>query len=228
MIDDTALSRHSHRLPPPTWDAVLVAGGHGRRAGGPKALAMRDGRLMWRWQVAAMRAAGCGTIAAVLHPMAMPASNVAEALAHVRCVEADADAEMIASLQLGLRALARAQPDGRNAGPTRPVFMLPVDCPCPGAPVFAALGRAAVALELQSQPWQVVRPWVDTSSGRRRGHPVVLGPALIGAVVSLDARTGRLDRLISALPETQRIDVQVKDERICGNFNYGGLGTYET
>ena len=208
MSDDTTL----------VANAVLVAGGHGRRAGGPKALKIRDGVAMWRWQVAAMRAAGCGHIAAVLHPSAVPSGSASEretALpANVVVVTADPDAEMFASLQRGLATVATE---------TEPTFLLPVDCPCPPEPVFATLLRRAAELTSRGQRWQVIRPWVQTQAGPRRGHPVLLSPALARAVQAANPTTARLDVLIQALDAATRVDVEVDDLSICANFNRDGL-----
>ena len=213
-----------------TANAVLVAGGHGRRAGGPKALKIRDGVAMWRWQVAALRAAGCGHIAAVLHPSAVPPTSPEPAVppealesanadsvtltADVVVVPADPDAEMLASLQVGLAAVATE---------AQPTFLLPVDCPCPPERVFATLLRRAATLTLRGHRWQVIRPWVQTPTGPRRGHPVLLSPALVQAVRDADPTTGRLDRLIQALDAEVRVDVEVDDPSICANFNRDGL-----
>jgi len=200
----------------PPYNAVLVAGGHGRRAGGPKALKIRDGQLMWQWQVRAMVAAGCSQIAAVLHPAAVaaapPTPPAALGFFNLFIVTADPDAEMLASLQRGLAALSGAV--------EKPAFMLPVDCPCPSPDVFAALVERAERLNSRGKSWSVIRPWVDYEGRRRRGHPVLLGPALIDLVRAADPATGRLDRLISALPAAARADVAVTDKAICANLNH--------
>ncbi|MCO4760850.1 MAG: NTP transferase domain-containing protein [Myxococcales bacterium] len=194
--------------------AVVIAGGHGRRAGGPKALKIRDGELMWRWQARHLQALGCAPVACVLHPAALPeiSPNSSDQTPLI-VVPADPDAEMLASLQAGLAALP----------PDQPVFVLPVDCPCPPSAVFHALAARSNAAAAAEQDWQVIRPFIHTPDGPRRGHPVLLSPGFVREIAAADPESDRLDHLIAKLHETQRPDVEVTSDAIVANHNYGGL-----
>ncbi len=192
--------------PPGGLVGLLVAGGHGRRAGGPKALKPMQGELLWRWQVQRMRRAGCAHVAAVLHPTALPAED----LAHVSALRADADAPMFASVQLGLRAL-------QTMTPTAAVLLLPVDCPMPNPAVAHALWAAAEASP--SPQWAVVRP----RYGGRHGHPLLLAPRCVARLLEEAPASGRLDRLLQALPEGQALTVDVDSADVLANFNVDGV-----
>ncbi len=229
---------HDLHLAAPAWprstrdaplqvDAVLVAGGHGRRAGGPKALKDMHGQPLWRWQVAQLRALGCARVFAAVHPAALDDGVSSLALGGGSVALAvDPDGEMLSSLQAALAcrgATAEGATPGSPTGAERGLLLLPVDCPCPPRPVWAALVATARAREALGQPWQVVRPWVPTVSGPRRGHPVLLGPALLRAVAAADGRVGRLDRLIQALAPDERVDVPVDATEIRANYNGDGV-----
>lgn len=191
---------------------LLLAGGHGRRAGGPKALKRLDGALLWRVHAEALFAAGCASVVAVLHPTAMPDPAASDADAPdvdagprwLRCVQADADAPMFASLQRGL-----AQIDAADA-----VLLQPVDAGRVDPATATALRSAANA-----SAW-VVRP----RYGTRTGHPLLLLPPACAALRALDPRDGRLDHWIAALHVERRRDVEVDDPAVLANYNRDGTG----
>jgi|ETNmetMinimDraft_26_1059896.scaffolds.fasta_scaffold54920_2 CTP:molybdopterin cytidylyltransferase MocA len=194
---------------------LLLAGGHGRRAGGPKALKPMAGQPLWRWQARRMRAAGCAHVAAVLHPTAL----WTEAEAHLSMVPADADAPMFASVQAGLRVLQGLTPtNDATSGWHRPlVLMLPVDCPMPEVAVVTALLSAVDTV--QSAPWSVVRPRHEG----RHGHPLLLAPAFVQRLLGEDPRSARLDLLIRALPARQALSAEVDMPGVLANFNFDGV-----
>lgn len=192
------------RRPPPLGvAALLLAGGHGRRAGGPKALKERDGQLLWRWQCDRLAALGCRPLA-VLHPDAWLPQAGDPPLGHVR---ADPDQPPFASLQAGLRAL-----------PPGDVLVLPVDCPCPPRPVWVAVVAAAREAEARGRMWQAVQPEHDG----RGGHPVLLSAVWRAALEAMDPATARLDHALAS--STARLRVAVVHGAIHANFNLDGFG----
>lgn len=190
-------------------DAVLLAGGRGRRAGGPKALKVFDGELLWRWQAGRLLAAGVRRVAAVLHPAALtpPATPIADCIV----LSSAPAAEMFISLQQGLRALAKS-------GQRHAVMVLPVDCPLPGRQVTDALLTAAASRD----DWLVVAPQlVSGPNGGRRGHPLILARSLCATIVAAGPDS-RLDHMLAKLPAAARIDVPVDDDAILANRNRWG------
>ncbi|MEY3014676.1 MAG: hypothetical protein RIT45_3411 [Pseudomonadota bacterium] len=189
---------------------VLVAGGHGRRAGGPKALKRLDGALLWRVHAEALHAAGCARVVAVLHPAAMPdAAATDPPTPWLRCVGADPDAPMFASLQRGLATLAADE---------AAVVQL-VDAGLAAPATVAALRTGATEA---AEVW-VVRP----RHGARTGHPLWLAPAAVARLTTLDASSTRLDHWLAALPPARRLDVAVEDAGVLANFNADGIGAGE-
>ena len=215
--------RPSPEHPSPPLRGLLIAGGHGRRAGGPKALRQVGDDLAWRMQARALLAAGCDEVVAVLHPDAWLKAwtTLADpsATPGVRCVAADPDAPMFASVQRGLTVMA----DGADAADVR-WALLPVDCPMPGAAVLRALRDAAdgdedAAKSRDDDGWWVARPFVATAHGPRFGHPLLLAPVAAAALRAMDATETRLDRWIAGLDAAARLDVEVADAGILANHN---------
>lgn len=199
--------------PPRIVDAVLLGGGHGRRAGGPKALRLVEGELAWRRQARLMRAWGCREVVAVLHPDAF-ADGPPPPLAcgGVRAVRADPDAPMFASLQEGLRAL-------RAPGAAAPdwILQLPVDCPWPGDAVADALLAKAAGLPPDDRRVGAIRPQHAPSG--RHGHPLLLRTAASAELTWMDARFARLDRWLETMREGGVLSVPVQTEAILANHN---------
>lgn len=193
---------------------LLLGGGHGRRAGGPKALKQLDDVPLWRHQARRLRAAGCTDVVAVLHPDAFPAALDAPE-AGVVAVRSDPDAAAFASLQRGLAAV----PGDRSA------LVLPVDCPCPPRAVAVALVAAGLAARLRATRWLAARPVVRTAADLppRAGHPVLLAPAFCAQLAVANPETARLDHLLAALAAAERLDVEVATDAILANFNRDGL-----
>ena len=190
--------------------ALLLAGGHGRRAGGPKAGKIRAGLPLWRWQVARLQALGCEPVAAVVHPGVLAGETNAVSAAIE--LASDPDAPPFASLQQGLRAL-----------PDRDVLLLPIDCPCPPRAVQVLLCAEVLAARLRDQPWAVVRPRVLVQGEPRHGHPVLLSAAFCAELLALSGPEARLDQRIRDLPPGMRRDVEVHDAAVLANFNADGF-----
>lgn len=178
---------------------VLLAAGHGRRAGGPKALKVLDGRPLWRVQASAM-VAEFGCVVAVLHPDAWPDADAS--LLGCIPVVGNPDATQLASLQRGLAELSRGA-----------ALVLPIDCPWPGSEVLAAIETAAD----RSGALAVV-PTVDLDGQPRRGHPVWLSAAAVAQVLALDPTTDRLDHWLTGHSE-QTLLVDVANPAILANYN---------
>lgn len=194
---------------------LLIGGGHGRRAGGPKALRAVDGVWAWQHQVAAMREAGCDEVVAVLHPDAFVPPYLPATAPGAIAIAADPDAPMFASVRLGLQRLVDHPRWPAIAG----VALLPVDCPMPAAAVLAALARAGAAASVAGHPWACARPVVMTANGPRFGHPLLIAPPAAAELATADPATTRLDHWLAALPAAMRLDVPVVDLGILANHN---------
>ena len=194
----------------PPVDAVLLAGGRGRRAGGPKAFKRVDGELAWRRQARLLLQAGAERVAVVIHPD-RPADDLAEPVPDtVLVVASTPQAEMFASLQAGLRALRQSDDHGAAT------LILPVDCPLAGLPVTDAL--LAALGDGKSSPPAVIRPVFEG----RRGHPIVLSAALCEDLAA-GSSNRRLDHIIRALAAQSVRDVAVEDPAILANHNRDGV-----
>ena len=165
------------------------------RAGGPKALKLRDGQFLWRWQCERLVQLGARPLA-VLHPSAWQPGQV----------RADPDAPLFASLLAGLAAV-----------PPGDVWVLPVDCPCPPRAVWVALLAAARECEARGRSWLAIQPELDG----RGGHPVLISAAWRAELMSLSPTSARLDHVLAAAP--QRVRVPVEDPGVLANFNFDGI-----
>lgn len=192
--------------------ALVLAGGHGRRAGGPKAAKIRAGLPLWRWQIAQLQAQGCDPVAAVVHPAVVHPAVVQAGAVQPWVLASDPDAQPFESLQRGLRAL-----------PDRDVLLLPIDCPCPRRAVQVLLYADVLTARLRNQPWSVVRPRVIVQGEPRHGHPVLLSAAFCAELLALPGQQARLDQQIRGLPPGLRRDVEVHDDAVLANFNADGL-----
>ncbi len=195
------------RLPLAT---VLLAAGHGRRAGGPKALKRTPAGELW-WLAQAKRIAGdVQWVVAVLHPHCFPLPD--HVVPGLTACRGDADATLLHSLQTGLLALGPLAPQAQA------VLALPVDCPWPGRAVADALWRTA----RRSPHFDAVRPQVLVGSIWRRGHPILITQQGVADVVRLDPDRDRMDHWLAS-SEHAVSDVAVADLAILANFNGDGM-----
>ncbi len=180
---------------------VLLAAGHGRRAGGPKALISVDGLPLWQRQVQRLQAIGVAQVVVVLHPQALlpPSPTFVPQFG-------DPDATPLHSLQRALTAT------------TGPVVVLPVDCPAPSRGVVVRL-LAAAAIDPRAL---AVRPIVQGPTGPRGGHPLWLAAATCQALTAVDAQQHRLDTFLHTMGD-RYVDVCVADPAVLGNFNLDGV-----
>lgn len=192
-------------MKPSCLAGVVLGGGHGRRAGGPKAVKIVGGRPWWRLQVEAL-AVVARPVVAVLHQDAW--TTLEPPTDQDLALRSDPDAAMLASLQQAIAVL----PDDTQA------LVLPVDCPFAGDLVVTAL-RAATH---QRPDWLAARPVVFTPDGVRGGHPLLLSEAGLRAVAALNPHTDRLDHWLHGLGAA-RIDVPLADTAVLANFNLDGV-----
>lgn len=172
---------------------IVLAAGHGRRMGGPKAMMQVEGRAWWLHQVRRLRELSIESLWVVSH-------TVREGIASehgefVTCVEANPDDPMFESLLAGMRAF-----EGHDL---RGMFVLPVDVPVPSLGVWQKLAGS-------------VRPAQPVYAGRR-GHPVYLPWEWWRhrATQLPNAHDARLDRLIAG----ESVRVEVDDPSICQDLN---------
>ena len=169
--------------------AIVLAGGEGRRMGGPKALLIVDGKPLIAAHVERLREIGCRPIlvvarAAIAADVRVVLAGVSEAL----IIEADTES-MAASLSLALGHLA---PD-----PARIIVISPVDT----LPVARSTLQALLAAMTDSGV-QVATP----HHGRQGGHPVVVRDALMQPMRRGYVGTLR-DLVRSADAQRQRLEI---------------------
>jgi CTP:molybdopterin cytidylyltransferase MocA len=137
---------------------VLLAAGAGRRYGRPKALVVRDGRLLVERAAAALAGGGCDPVVAVLGAAAGEVRDRARLPGVRLVVNAEWETGMGSSLRAGLAALAGTAAEA--------AVVLLVDTPGIGAAAVARLAALGTRDALA----------VATYQGER-GHPVLLGAA---------------------------------------------------
>lgn len=171
---------------------LLLAAGHGRRAGGPKAWLDNGGMSMLESHLVFLD--GLVGPAKVTVSIQEPWLERCRALsAQVRWVPVDPDASPLASLQALIRA-----------GRVERSFVYHVDMPVFDAAVFEKLATA---------PGDAV-----PSFGGRRGHPVLLTVPTLLEVLRLNPATDRLDEFLGRRGVDE---VPVTSELILKNQNEG-------
>jgi molybdenum cofactor cytidylyltransferase len=148
--------------------AVVLAAGASRRMRRPKALLDAGGRSFASRIVDTLRASGADPVLVVTRPGL--AADVAREVAPARIVvNPDPDRGQLTSLRAGLAALAPVEPAA--------VLLTLVDLPLVRSDTVAALVRV----------WRETgAPLVRPCLGGRHGHPVVFGPAVVGALLAAD------------------------------------------
>lgn len=161
-----ALSNASERSGEVTVAGLVLAGGSGRRVGGPKALLRSGGTLLVEHATAALVSAGCEPVVVVLGAAADQVQAAADLAGATVVVNKAWSTGMASSLRAGLTAVAEA---GAGA-----VAVIPVDMP-------GITADAVRRVAGQPHPEALV---CATYQGRR-GWPVLLGQAHFAGVATL-------------------------------------------
>lgn len=171
---------------------LLLAAGHGRRAGGPKALAPFGGATMLEAHLAFLdNLVGPAKVSvSIQQPWLDRCLGMS---GQVRWVPVDPDASPLASLQALIRA-----------GRVERSFVYHVDMPIFAPAVFEKLAGAAGD--------------VVPSFNGKRGHPVLLGVPTLLEVLRLNPANDRLDEFLG---KRGVVDVPVETDVILKNDNEG-------
>ncbi len=174
---------------------LILAGGEGRRWGGPKAWAsLPDGRTFLAACAEALIGGGARPVAATLPPGTDPGAAPPGV---TPVVLPGPGLDMFASLACGLRSLVEAE------GWTT-VVVLPVDHPLVRAATVAAVAAAASPAAIATTPWG------------RHGHPIALSRGLAEAVVAGWFRGPTLREVLRA---ARAVDAVVDDPGVRANCN---------
>ena len=179
----------------PKHVCVVLAAGEGRRAGSYKPLMdLGEGKVIDRVVDAASEAAG--------EIRVVGGCEFARLEAHLARRWPHAIAVQNARWERGMFSSARAGLEGV----TGTAFIHPADVPGPGRAIYRALAEA-----FEADPRDVVRPVY----GGRRGHPVLLSPAAVRAVLAADP-DATLREVLAPLPSAE---VAVDDDLVLYDFD---------
>src|SRR5205085_11204814 len=177
--------------------AVVPAAGSAERFGGKKLLTSIDGEPLLDRTISALLNGGVAQVIVVVGPEAEDLKRDVNAFSDPRVwpiVNPDPSRGMFSSLQAGM---AEAEGDA--------LVVLPADMP------FVQSGTVAILLDVfQSRP-AIVSPRYQG----KRGHPVILPPALRDEIRSADT-TITLHDILKRHPD-QRVDVDVEDRGVVGD-----------
>lgn len=182
--------------------AIVLAAGHGRRMGGPKALLVVDGEPLISRHVTRLREVGCRPIMVVVRSAII--GEVEAILGHfsnadVRIVVADTTSPA-ASLQIAMRSLTSVES-------ANPIIVTPVD--------LLPARRATIASLLAAFESEAVRVATPRHRGRG-GHPVVVRASLLATIGDDHGHTLR-DVIRAAGDHRHRIDVD--DAAVLGDLD---------
>jgi len=172
---------------------LILAGGEGRRFGGPKAWAgLPDGRTFLEACFSALKEAGAVRVAATLPPgTADPGIPGLEAL-----TLAEPGLDMFGSLRIGLRHLIQSEDWERLA-------VSPVDHPLVAAASVASLARSDA------------RAVIPSHKGKH-GHPIVLAREVATSIVCGDLPGPTMREVLKAV---EAVDLDVDDPGVTANCN---------
>jgi CTP:molybdopterin cytidylyltransferase MocA len=186
--------------------AAITAAGASRRMGRPKALLDWKGGPALSSIVATLRASGVGEPAVVCGPSELAVADEVRRAGAVALINPEPERGRFSSIQVAAGwALQAGAPAARG---TAALVLWPVDCPGVSAATVTALCAAAAA-----HPGANVAP----RFGDRVGHPVILCPETLRAIVAAPLESS-LRELIHLAPGGRRL-VEVADPRVCDNLN---------
>lgn len=178
-----------------SFTSVILAAGEGRRAGGYKPLMeLGEGLVIDRVVDAASEVA--------TEIRVVGGCEFARLAAHLAARWPGAVAVQNAGWARGMFSSARAGLEGVAGA----AFIHPADVPGPGRAIYRALAEA-----YERDPRDVVRP----AYGGRRGHPVLLSPAAVRAVLAADPDA----TLREVLAPLSSAEVAVEDDLVLYDFD---------
>ena len=189
---------HPDRLPGPKIQSsqtagLILAGGAGRRFGGPKAFAnLPDGRTFLEACAAVMLQGGLAPIAATLPPDV--SGDIPPSVSPLRLPQSGLD--MFASVTIGLRHLLESLNWCK-------LILLPVDHP---------LVRTETIVTLATQDCPAAIPTLD----KRHGHPIMISRPIAEDIADGNLPGPTLREVLRAAPAH---DVPVHDRGIRANCN---------
>src|SRR5256885_4405870 len=188
------------QIPRPRVVAVVLAAGSSTRMGRPKALLEFDGPVCLDLVLGACAEAALAGAVVVTAPdgEAVRARAAAAGLPALLAVNDQPERGMLSSLQAGLRHL----PAGTDA-----FFIYPVDFPLSPARELARLVDAWAG----RGPPAAARIFLP-SFARRRGHPVLLDPALAPELLALGEGVSARDELAAHAAAIAHVDAA--DDRV--------------
>ncbi|MBI3298489.1 MAG: nucleotidyltransferase family protein [Elusimicrobia bacterium] len=179
----------------------LLAAGHGRRAGGPKAWLESEGRpLLARQLEFLLRRFPPASVAVSVQEAWLERCRALQPA--VRWVSVDPEASPLASLQALMRALPL----------TSWAFLYHVDMPVWNDELFTLLGTFPP--KDRDRPYEAVVP----THGGGGGHPVLLSPFLREPLAVLPPESGRLDHFLRG---RRTFRVEVPYPCVVENWNSG-------
>jgi len=178
---------------PIRFAGLILAGGEGRRFGGPKAFArLPDGRTFLEACTEALTAAGASPLAATV-----PRRHAGHEVPGLRQISLPEERlDMLASLRWGLRHLVSDRS-------WTAVVVLPVDHPLVGAEAIRQLVAAAADVAIPDYRG-------------RHGHPVCLARAIANSLAHNDFAAATLREILVAVGA---VEVPVDDPGVVANCN---------
>jgi len=192
---------------------IILAGGRSRRMQHPKGLLHYEGEPWVLRQIRDFLRCGGEEVILVLghqHEKYLEAiPSLKEAAAHPYlikvCINPTPDLGPFSSILCGLQALA-------EMGKQKPVFLLPIDTPCP---------QKTVWMDLIDKMENEVRACVPVFN-KKGGHPALLSWQFQQELlqVPLQQEDARLDYQIRKLTTHQICRIEIDDARVATNMNY--------
>lgn len=173
-----------------TIDGIILAAGHSRRMGRPKAdLTVPEGASFLERAAQTLRAASCRRVLVVVNPALAHTQRTAAGVELEIVVNAAPQSEQIDSLRRALERLDES---------TAAVLVLPVDLP-----LISPLTAAAVAASFRERAAPVIVPCHDGVAG----HPILLARTVFAEILHRDWEEGMRSLLLAHAPETRTVAV---------------------